>query len=169
MSHKGESEVYQSKTIHNRPSLPETTSQTTAGPNKGSQAPGGPHLLGPIGSMGPTVKEWTHQTTKPLHSTTKWNRSSALTLDTYFGECIGLSHRANSPSHSWSPSSSKSHSLILNYFFNFFFLAPRPTATAVPLLIPKSRIRPRSKTKDQHQQLSNHRQQRTLTLSPTKK
>ena len=39
--------------------------------NKGSP-PGGPHLLGPIGSMGPTVKEWTHQnlTTGKMGTTT---------------------------------------------------------------------------------------------------
>ena len=60
---------------------------------KGSP-PGGPHLLGPVGSMGPTVKGWTHQRTYRMigtySQTTEWNRSSALTLGPYFGECIGF-------------------------------------------------------------------------------
>ena len=113
------------------------TSKTITG-TKGSP-PGGPHLLGPVGSVRPTVKGWTHQRT---YYGTYWNLLSNHRMEPIFSTytrslfrgMYRFNDRANSPSHSWSPSSSRSHSLILNFFFSFFFQAPRPTATTVPLL-----------------------------------
>ena len=95
--------------------------------------------MGPVGSVRPTVKGWTHQRT---YYGTDWNLLSNHRMEPIFSTytrslfrgMYRFNDRANSPSHSWSPSSSRSHSLILNFFFSFFFQAPRPTATTVPLL-----------------------------------
>ena len=74
-----------------------------------------------------------HQRTKSTnHDTTQTTPNETahqhLHSGTHFGECIGLSCRANSPA-TVDLLLLQGLSLILNFFFIFFFLAPRPTVT----------------------------------------
>ena len=121
---------------------------------KGSP-PGGPHLLGPVVSLGPTVKGWNHQRTKnnrmieTYSQTTEWNRSSALTLGPYFGECIGLTTELT-------PQATVGLLLLLDLTLSSSTSSSTSSSGAKTncnhgsITIPKSNIRPRSNNQKQH-------------------
>ena len=76
------------------------------------------------------MNQTTRQIFKPSIKPPDETAHQHLHTGTYFGECIGLSRQANSPA-TVGLLLLQDLSLILNFFFRFFFMAPRPTATAV--------------------------------------
>ena len=95
-----------------------------------------------------------------------------LHTGTYFGECIGLSRQANSPA-TVGLLLLQDLSLILNFFFRFFFLAPRPTATAVSSsYLSRTCLTGRDTSNNDmprpHKQNHQNQEVTTLTFSPAK-
>ena len=81
--------------------------------------------------------------------TTKWNRSSALTLSPYFGECIGLTTELT-------PQATVGLLLLLYLTLSFSTSSSTSSSGAETncdhgsITIPKSNIRPRSNNQKQH-------------------